>query len=60
MFQFFMYNIQYSCTLEYDRCQVNWLSKLTLSRTTDQNDRNIKSMMDHNSEQMHGPVANGY
>ena len=29
--------------------------KLTLSRTTDQNDRNTKPYEDHNSEQVQGP-----
>ena len=41
--------------LEYDCKPKSTGSKLTLIKSTDQHDHNKKPMMDHNSEQVHGP-----
>ena len=51
------------CTLDYDRCQVNWFT-ITLLRTTDRNDHGTQPIAYHNLEQNFEPrleqVSDGY
>ena len=60
---FFIGNSLRECTLDYDRCQVNWFTRCLL-RTTDRNNHSTKPIVYHNSEQVYEPrlepVTNGY